>query len=421
MNDMALLPSADIGVTIRSALPGRFRIWVPGLYRNEELKRTLERGLNGSASRRTVSANVVAATVLVITPPDAAPGALVDEIAALVRDHADESRVSVAELEQRGRVKPVHLMVNGSSGGSLFSFSLSFKKGAARPDPGLQQGPGEEQAVHPWHTLDERQIVELLRLDARDGASAMGLSDEEARARLARFSTNELTQLAKRSALAMFLDQFKELPVLLLAGSTVLSMATGGVADGLVILGVIVLNGVIGFVTENTAERTIASLTHEDAPDVEVIRQGEWLRVPLQEIVPGDVLRLYPGSLVPADARLLRAQDLSVDESALTGESVPVSKSVKVIGDPDLPLADRTNMVYRGTFVTGGSGLALVVATGRATQVGQLQTMVGEVGQPDTPSAPWWWPARSAEGCFCSACCAGRRWAPCCARPFRWP
>lgn len=383
MNDMALLPSADIGVTIRSALPGRFRIWVPGLYRNEGLKRTLERGLNGPASRRQVSANVVAATVLVLTPNDAAPDALVDEIATLVRDYANESRVSVGDLERRGRVKPAHLMVNQNPSAPLFSFSVP--KPSIGHGADAQQGPGEEQAVHPWHTLDEEQVLALLRLDASSGLSATGLSDEEAKIRLDRFSTNALTQIAKRSALAMFLDQFKELPVLLLAGSTVLSMATGGVADGLVILGVIVLNGVIGFVTENTAERTIASLTHEDAPDVEVIRQGEWQRVPLEEIVPGDVLRLYPGSLVPADARLLRAQDLSVDESALTGESVPVTKSVKVIGDPDLPLADRTNMVYRGTFVTGGSGIAMVVATGRATQVGQLQTMVGEVGQPDTP------------------------------------
>ena len=102
-------------------------------------------------------------------------------------------------------------------------------------------------------------------------------------------------------------------------------------------------------------------------------------------LVAVGLVLIAAGALVPADARLFAANDLSVDESALTGESVPVGKTTKVIGDPDVPLADRTNMVYRGTLVTGGSGTALVVATGRATQVGQLQQMVGEVERPETP------------------------------------
>jgi Ca2+-transporting ATPase len=211
------------------------------------------------------------------------------------------------------------------------------------------------------------------------------LSRDEASSRLERFRGNVLGRVHRRSALAMFVDQFKELPVALLAGSTVLSMLTGGVADGLVILGVIVVNGVIGFVTESTAERTIASLTRGDAPEVDVTRQGEALRVAIEDIVPGDLITLRPGSLVPADARLTRADALSIDESALTGESMPVTKSVAAIEHPELPLADRLNMVYRGTLVTGGSGTAVVVATGRATQVGQLQAMVGEVARPETP------------------------------------
>jgi Ca2+-transporting ATPase len=382
--NQALLPSSDIGIRVRSALPGRFRIWVPGLYRNEELKRTLEHGLNGAESRRTVSANVVAATVLVLTPVEAVAESLIEEIAALVRRFAGDKSISLADLERRGLAKPAHLMASGKPHDEpLFSFSLSLnwnKDSSKKAASNGARALGEEQASHHWHTLDRDQVFELMQL-----ASSEGWSDEEAKAQLGRFGPNMITQLAKRSPLAMFLDQFKELPVLLLAGSTVLSMATGGVADGLVILGVIVINGVIGFVTENTAERTIASLTREDAPEVEVIRQGEWLRVPIEEIVPGDVIRLYPGALVPADARLLATRDLSVDESALTGESVPVGKTTRVLGDPDLPLADRTNMIYRGTMVTGGSGMAVVVATGRATQVGQLQTMVGDVERPETP------------------------------------
>jgi Ca2+-transporting ATPase len=384
--NVALLPSEDIGVRVRSAVPGRYRVWVPGLYRNDALKRTLEQGLNGAKSRRTVSANVVAATLLVLTPREARVDSLVEEIESLLRRFAGDHAITLGDLQRRGSAKPSVALAGTPTSTPLFSSSFSFRLPKWDKDQQKQKGAngadavGEEQAAFPWHTLDQKQLFELLRLRSTDG-----WSEAEAKEQLQRFGPNALSPIAKRSPLAMFLDQFKELPVLLLAGSTVLSMLTGGVADGLVILGVIVINGVIGFVTESTAERTIASLTREDAPEVDVIRQGEWLRLPMEEIVPGDVFRLYPGALVPADARLIGTHDLSVDESALTGESVPVSKSTKVIGDPDVPLADRTNMVYRGTLVTGGSGIAIVVATGRATQVGQLQTMVGEVEQPETP------------------------------------
>jgi Ca2+-transporting ATPase len=386
MSDAVLQPSSVATVRVRSAVPGRVRLWVPGLYRNDALGRTLERGLNGSNSGRRASANVLAATVLVIAPESAAADTLVGEVEALLQRFAGENAIALDDLARRGRVKPKHLMLNGSGPGrALPRFVLQGNGEKERREQKPRSGAGgetlgEEQSVQAWHTLDQQQVFQLMHVD-----TDRGLSDEEAAHRLRRYSGNALTRMQKKSALAMFMDQFKELPVLLLAGSTVLSMLTGGVADGLVILGVIVINGVIGFVTEKTAERTIAALTREDLPDVEVIRQGEWRRVPIEAIVPGDVIRLQPGALVPADARLLAANDVSVDESALTGESVPVSKTTKVIGDPDVPLADRTNMVYRSTLVTGGSGTALVVATGRATQVGQLQQMVGEVERPETP------------------------------------
>src|SRR5688572_10445904 len=398
--------SESSGIRIRSALPGRYRVWVAGLYRNEELKTALEAALAAPSSRRSAQINVTSGTLLLRTSVDERVENVVRELEGVLAHFAERHAIPLPELRRRGQKRPLHLALEGkphrrrpsdrrglselANAGldkleKLARHATAPKSDAARPDAARakrvlgDEAPGEEQVVHAWHTLDVGRVIEALGVE-----SSAGLTPYEASGRLARFRHNALPQVKKRSGLAMFLDQFKELPVLLLAGSTVLSMLTGGVADGLVILGVIVINGVIGFVTENTAERTIASLTREDAPDVEVCRQGEWLRVPIEEIVPGDVLRLYPGALVPADARLLAAHDLSVDESALTGESVPVGKTTKVIGDPDLPLADRTNMIYRGTFVTGGSGTALVVATGRATQVGQLQQMVGEVERPET-------------------------------------
>jgi P-type Ca2+ transporter type 2C len=363
MHDVAPLMGSEGSVVVRSALPGRFRLWVPGLYRNEGLKLALESGLGASRSRRRrVSANVLAASVLVVAPEDADPDLLVTEVEALLQIFASESAASLADLAQRGRSKPIHLMLNGSGKRQWPWLALSRRgKGASE-----RNAEAEEQAVHAWHTLEVDNVIKLLRANAADG-----LSEDEARERLVRFSGNRLAQVERRSGLAMFVAQFKELPVALLAGSTVLSMLTGGVADGVVILGVMVINGLIGYVTESRAENTIASLTRDNVPDVLVLRQGRELSIAMEDVVPGDVIRLAAGTLVAADARLIAGRELSVDESALTGESLPVSKRVAALGEPDVPLADRANMVYRGTLVTGGSGAALVVATGRHTQVGR--------------------------------------------------
>lgn len=405
--------ASEQAIRIRSALPGRFRIWVAGLYHNEELKNVLEKGLNGAASKRTVEVNPISGTLLILTPSDASADALVSEIESLVNDFASARAITVTDLKWRGEARPLHYarsspaswrsvskkaskkkassasgnaapdsdapVQNGKHRAKLFDFDFDFGK-KKRSEQLARQVTGEEQPTHSWHQLATARVLELIAADAH-----AGLSPEEASARLARYGANALPKPAPRSGLAMFCDQFKELPVILLAGSTVLSMLTGGIADGMVILCVIVVNGVIGYVTESKAERTIQALTRDEDPGVLVVRLGDEVTIAMQEIVPGDLIRLMPGSLVPADGRILEARDLTVDESALTGESMPVTKSVAPIDDPDLPLADRSNMVYRGTLVTGGSGVAIVVATGRASQVGQLQSMVTEVERPDTP------------------------------------
>jgi P-type Ca2+ transporter type 2C len=367
---------------VRSALPGRFRLWVAGLYQNDALKRLLEHELNGASPRRSATVNVVSGTLLVRAPHDTAADALVREIETLVERFASTHALSLQELARRSQIKPLYLSLprNGGAGPSWPTLSALKRLAAARGRAREEEPPGEEQATHDWHHLDAGRVIELLGVGPLAGLSASQVSE-----RLARYRSNTLPPLRRRSELLMFLDQFKELPVAVLAGSTVLSMLTGGVADGVVILGVMLINGLIGFVTESTAERSIASLTREGAAAADVLRDGRVHTLPIEELVPGDVILLRPGSLVPADGRVLEAHDLSIDESALTGESLPVSKAVATLGDASAPLAERSNMVYRGTLVTGGAGRAVVVATGRATQVGQLQTMVGEVARPETP------------------------------------
>ncbi len=164
-----------------------------------------------------------------------------------------------------------------------------------------------------------------------------------------------------------------------------MSAATGGIADAIVILSVVLINAIIGFVTESHTEKTINSLKRLVRPYTFVLRDGKVIEISVEEVVPGDVLILKPGTYIPADARVIESHMLSVDESALTGESMPVVKTARQLKYKDIPLADRTNMIYMGTLVTGGQALAVVTATGRYTEMGQIQTLVGEAVQPATP------------------------------------
>ena len=173
--------------------------------------------------------------------------------------------------------------------------------------------------------------------------------------------------------------------MLLLAAAAGISLLTGGLADAAVIMTVVGINAVIGYVTETRSEKTIRSLRSLVRPSALVMRGGETVQVGVEDVACGDLLVLRPGSYVAADARLVTAQNLTVDESALTGESMPVQKSIRSLKRADLPLADRTNMVYMGTLVTGGQGTALVVGTGSYTEIGRIQILVGEARPPATP------------------------------------
>ncbi len=159
----------------------------------------------------------------------------------------------------------------------------------------------------------------------------------------------------------------------------------GGGGGGFVFGGGGGVNAVIGYVTESQSEKIIRSLRQGDRPLAQVRRDGEVVTIPTEEVVPGDLLLLRSGNYVAADARLLAAHNLSIDESALTGESIAVSKQAVDLGSVMVPLAERVNMVFKGTFIVGGEGLAVVTATGPATEMGKIQTLVGETEVMDTP------------------------------------
>lgn len=234
-------------------------------------------------------------------------------------------------------------------------------------------------ALASWHDLGADEVVGALGSDADTG-----LQLEEAGNRLFSFGPNSLGSIERRSAWSTLASQFESLPVALLIGSAAVSVATGGLADAVVILGVVAVNACIGFVTEQQAERTIASLQNESDMPAIVIRAGRRQPLAVELIVPGDLLVLTPGTTVAADVRLIETERLMLDESALTGESMPVKKSPGRLSG-NVALRDRPNMAYRGTIVTGGSGLGMAVETGSATEVGRIQELVGLAKAPETP------------------------------------
>jgi Ca2+-transporting ATPase len=230
-----------------------------------------------------------------------------------------------------------------------------------------------------WHRISCEEALATL------ASSLSGLSASEAAARLARDGPNSLAQAPRRSAVAIFLGQFADVLVLVLLAAAVVSGMIGDVEDTVVIAVILVLNAAIGFFQEYRAENALAALKAMAAPTALARRGGELVTAAAADLVKGDVVALEAGAVVPADLRLLEAARLGVNESALTGESVPVEKSVAAL-DRDLQaLGDRRNMAYSGTIVTVGRGLGVVVATGMATEFGRVAGLLQTTEEVGTP------------------------------------
>lgn len=241
--------------------------------------------------------------------------------------------------------------------------------------------PSEHQSPTPtWHHLSLDAVLSTWHTCAETG-----LSSETVRDNQQRYGLNQLPPPPTRSWLRMFVDQFQSMPVALLTVAAIIAILTGGSTDAIVIMGVVLINAMIGFATESQADRIIRSLDQLVKPSACVIREGQPIEISAQAVVPGDILMLRSGTYIAADARIIAAADLSVDESALTGESIPVTKTAQVLTNADIPLGDRINMVYMGTLVMGGEGRAVVVAIATATEMGKIQALVGNVESPKTP------------------------------------
>jgi Ca2+-transporting ATPase len=230
-----------------------------------------------------------------------------------------------------------------------------------------------------WHAETIGRVAEILESDL-----SRGLGAPEAAARLLRFGRNEIQKTQRDSPARIFLRQLKGLVIWVLIAAAIVSALLGDTFDGAIILAIVVLNAVIGFIQEHRAEQAVAALAQMTAPRARILRDGKPLVVAAAEVVPGDVLMLSEGDLVAADARLFEAAMLRANEAPLTGESLPVDKHVGEI-PADTALADRSNMVFLGTSVLSGSGLALVVASGMATEVGRIAALLEHAGSGPTP------------------------------------
>ena len=333
-------------VVVSRAVRGRLRLHVPGLRRQPDLALYLRDRLAVDNRVRDVRASVVTGNVLVIF---------------------DAQRLGIRELCTS--VKRQTKAYRPRRWSPIAPPRRAALPATTAPDDGIA-----------WHAQSVAEVIRSL-----NGVPEIGLTLAEAEDRLATTGPNRLPSPKPKSALKIVWEQVGSLPVLLLGGAAVVSIATGGLVDGIAILAVIAINAGIGYATESRVERILASLAEVGIPMALVRRDGRELIVPRADLVPGDLMLLRPGHDVPADGRLIVVDGLQADESALTGEAVPVTKSVEPVATLDVPVADRTSMVYAGTVVSEGTGEAIVTATGRNTELGRIRALVSQTSAPRTP------------------------------------
>ena len=229
-----------------------------------------------------------------------------------------------------------------------------------------------------WHTLEFAEVLEQL------GSSNLGLTSSEAKKRLQQFGSNQIKRKRKDGPLKLVWRQINNPLIWILIGSSTVAAIIGKITDGLVVMLVVVINTIIGFIQEFKAGNAIRALGEMVPENAKVLRDKVNSTIPVSELVPGDIVRLEAGDRIPADMRLIHQKNLMVAEAALTGESLPVQKSITSV-DKDVAIGDRKCMIYGGTLVTAGMATAVVVNTGMSTELGKISSLLGEATDLETP------------------------------------
>lgn len=244
----------------------------------------------------------------------------------------------------------------------------------------------QEDSKESFLTLEEasvsnkEDVISKLETDSTEG-----LSPDAAAKALDKYGPNELAEEKKESFFVKLLNQFKDFMIIILIIAAVISGAMGEMLDATVILAIVIINALLGVYQEGKAERAVEALQKMAAPEAHVIRDGKLQVIAAADIVPGDLVQLEAGNIVPADIRLLQSQNLQADESALTGESMPVDKDADFISDDVLGIGDRQNVVYSSTAITYGRGVGVVVSTGQKTEIGRIASSLTNITQEQTP------------------------------------
>lgn len=231
-----------------------------------------------------------------------------------------------------------------------------------------------------WYTKKTAEVVAELNTNPNTG-----LSESEVKKRLELYGPNEFTKQKKKSILKLFFEQINSILIYILIAAALISFAVSEISDAVIILIVILLNAVIGVVQEAKAEKALDELKKMTTPKALVKRDGVIKEVPSERIVPGDIIIIDAGRYIPADLRLLETANLKIEESSLTGESVPVEKAADWLGDEEVPIADKKNMAFMSTLSTYGRGVGIVVGTGMRTEIGKIAKMLGEAEEEFTP------------------------------------
>lgn len=221
-----------------------------------------------------------------------------------------------------------------------------------------------------WHSLTISETFELL------GTDKTGLSQNEAETRLLKDGPNELLDKKRKTKLVLFLEQFKEMMIVILLSAAGISWVMGDISDALVILIIVFFNAFMGFFQEYRAEKAIQTLRNSAIIEASALRDDRIVVLPASKLVRGDVVFLQAGNAVPADLRIIESIDLRIEEAALTGESLAIDKISMSLDEADLQLAEKTNLAYKGTFVTYGRGTGVVIATGMDTEIGKIAGML---------------------------------------------
>jgi Ca2+-transporting ATPase len=252
------------------------------------------------------------------------------------------------------------------------------------------------------HTIDAERSLAELQTD-----SINGLTAAEAEERLWTNGPNRLKSATRRSLLLRILDQFKDFLVLILIAAAIVSAFIGdGLKDAIIIVAILVINMIIGITQENRADNALKELKNISSPKAKVIRDGEVIKIDSGDAVVGDIVVLDAGDYIPADIRLLESMNLRIDESSLTGESMPVKKNANAVLEEDTALGDRVNLAFASSIITYGRGVGVVFATGMGTELGKIATILGATDETKTPLQEKLNSMAKSLGILCIATCA---------------